>query len=41
MLAEIVDIAEAEQPDLVIVAGDLYDTAAPNAETRKDRGTGR
>src|SRR5262249_31762218 len=27
--------AEAERPDLVIVAGDLYDTAAPTAETEK------
>jgi DNA repair protein SbcD/Mre11 len=29
VLADIVKIAEAERPDLVIVAGDLYDTAAP------------
>jgi exonuclease SbcD len=29
VLAQVVDIARAEQPDLVIVAGDLYDTAAP------------
>ena len=35
VLKEIVDIAEAERPDLVIVAGDLYDTAAPTAETEK------
>jgi DNA repair protein SbcD/Mre11 len=35
VLAEIVTIAEAERPDLVIVAGDLYDTAAPTAETKK------
>jgi DNA repair protein SbcD/Mre11 len=35
VLKEIVDIAEAEKPDLVIVAGDLHDTVAPNAETEK------
>jgi len=35
VLKEIVDIAEAEKPDLVIVAGDLHDTATPNAETEK------
>ncbi|GAB1642322.1 exonuclease SbcCD subunit D [Krasilnikovia sp. MM14-A1259] len=29
VLAQVVEIARAEQPDLVIVAGDLYDTAAP------------
>ncbi|WP_305782646.1 exonuclease SbcCD subunit D [Symbioplanes lichenis] len=30
VLAQIVEIARAERPDLVIVAGDLYDTAAPS-----------
>ena len=35
VLKDIVDIAERERPDLVIVAGDLYDTAAPHAETEK------
>jgi DNA repair protein SbcD/Mre11 len=35
VLAEIVAVAEAERPDLVIIAGDLYDTAAPAAETKK------
>jgi exonuclease SbcD len=35
VLKEIVDIAEAERPDLTIVAGDLYDTGAPSAETEK------
>ena len=35
VLKEIVDIAEAEKPDLVIVAGDLHDTATPSAETEK------
>ncbi|WP_432987224.1 exonuclease SbcCD subunit D [Dactylosporangium sp. CA-233914] len=31
----LVDIAKAEQPDLVIVAGDLYDTATPTPESTK------
>jgi exonuclease SbcD len=35
VLGEIVAIAERERPDLVIVAGDLYDTAAPIADTKK------
>jgi exonuclease SbcD len=35
VLREIVDLAAAEAPDLVIVAGDLFDTAAPTAETKK------
>jgi exonuclease SbcD len=35
VLKEIVDIAEAENPDLVIVAGDLHDTVAPSAEAEK------
>ena len=35
VLAEIVSVAEAERPDLVIIAGDLSDTAAPTAETKK------
>jgi exonuclease SbcD len=35
VLRQIVDIAERERPDLVIVAGDIYDTAAPSAETEK------
>lgn len=35
VLAELVEIARAEQPDLVLVAGDLFDTAAPTpAATR-------
>ena len=29
VLAQVVDIARQEKPDLVIIAGDLYDTAAP------------
>jgi DNA repair protein SbcD/Mre11 len=35
VLAEIVRIAEQERPDLVLVAGDLYDSAAPTADTKK------
>jgi exonuclease SbcD len=35
VLKEIVDIAERERPDLVVVAGDLYDTGAPSAEAEK------
>lgn len=35
VLREIIDIAEREQPDLVLVAGDIYDTAAPSADTEK------
>ncbi|WP_030158113.1 exonuclease SbcCD subunit D [Glycomyces sp. NRRL B-16210] len=32
---EIVDIARAESVDLVIVAGDLFDTASPSSEAQK------
>lgn len=35
VLAQIVEIARGEQPDLVIVAGDLYDTAAPTPDATK------
>ena len=35
VLGEIVQIARAEQPDLVIVAGDLYETAAPTPEATR------
>lgn len=35
VLADIVRIAEEERPDLVIVAGDLFDSASPTAETKK------
>jgi exonuclease SbcD len=35
VLAQIVDIARQEQPDLVIIAGDLYDTAAPAPEATR------
>jgi exonuclease SbcD len=35
VLREVVDIARAEQPDLVIVAGDLFDTAAPTPDATR------
>src|SRR5690242_5050767 len=35
VLAQVVEIAQAERPDLVIVAGDLYDTAAPAADSTR------
>jgi exonuclease SbcD len=35
VLAQIVEIARAERPDLVIVAGDLYDTAAPSPDSTR------
>ncbi len=35
VLAQVVDIARAERPDLVIVAGDLYDSAAPAADATR------
>ena len=35
MLREIVAIARAHEVDAVLVAGDLYDTAAPSAEAQK------
>jgi DNA repair protein SbcD/Mre11 len=35
VLAEIIEIATREQPDLIILAGDLYDTASPNAVATK------
>jgi exonuclease SbcD len=35
VLAQVVEIARAEQPDVVIVAGDLYDTAAPTADATR------
>ncbi|MDG4785902.1 exonuclease SbcCD subunit D [Micromonospora sp. WMMD1102] len=34
-LAQLVEVAQAESPDLVIVAGDLYDTAAPTPEATR------
>ena len=35
MLTEIAGIADAEAVDLVLVAGDLFDTAAPTAESER------
>jgi exonuclease SbcD len=35
VLAQLVDVARAERPDLVIVAGDLYDTAVPTPDATK------
>lgn len=35
VLAQVIEIALTERPDLVIVAGDLYDTAAPTPEATR------
>jgi DNA repair protein SbcD/Mre11 len=35
VLADVVRIAQTEQPDLVIVAGDLFDTAAPSPDAKR------
>jgi len=35
VLREIVQIARAEQPDAVLIAGDLYDSAAPSAGAQR------
>ncbi|MFC4105362.1 exonuclease SbcCD subunit D [Micromonospora zhanjiangensis] len=35
VLAQLVEIARDEQPDLVLVAGDLYDTAAPTPDATR------
>lgn len=35
VLAQLVEVARAEQPDLIIVAGDLYDTAAPTPDATR------
>ncbi|SFC50111.1 exonuclease SbcCD subunit D [Micromonospora sediminimaris] len=35
VLAGVVEIARREQPDLVVIAGDLYDTAAPTPEATR------
>ncbi|MFD2764779.1 exonuclease SbcCD subunit D [Micromonospora eburnea] len=35
VLAQVIEIANAERPDLVIVAGDLYDTGAPTPEATR------
>jgi DNA repair protein SbcD/Mre11 len=34
-LAALVDVAKAERPDLVIVAGDLYDSSSPTADSTR------
>ena len=34
-LSAVVDVAKAERPDLVIVAGDLYDSSSPTADSTK------
>jgi exonuclease SbcD len=34
-LAGVVEVARAERPDLVVVAGDLYDTASPTADATR------
>ncbi|GIJ24592.1 exonuclease SbcCD subunit D [Micromonospora lutea] len=35
VLAEVIEIARRERPDLVVIAGDLYDTAAPTPEATR------
>jgi exonuclease SbcD len=35
VLAQVVDVARAERPDLVVVAGDLYDTATPTPDATR------
>jgi exonuclease SbcD len=35
VLAQIVEIARSERPDLIIVAGDLYDTSAPSPRSTR------
>jgi exonuclease SbcD len=35
VLAELVEVTRAERPDLVIVAGDLFDTASPSPEATR------
>jgi exonuclease SbcD len=35
VLAELVEVAKAERPDLVLVAGDLFDSAAPTPESTR------
>src|SRR4051794_3060445 len=34
-LGEVVQVAKDQRPDLVIVAGDLYDTASPSPDSTK------
>ncbi|MGC4896522.1 exonuclease SbcCD subunit D [Micromonospora sp. DT31] len=35
VLGQVIEIAQRERPDLVLVAGDLYDTAAPTPEATR------
>jgi exonuclease SbcD len=35
VLAELVEVARAERPDLVLVAGDMFDSAAPTPESTR------
>lgn len=35
VFGELIELTEAERPDLVIVAGDLFETAAPSAQAQK------
>jgi exonuclease SbcD len=35
VLAEVIEIAKAERPDLILIAGDLFDTAAPAPDATK------
>jgi exonuclease SbcD len=35
VLAQVVEVARAERPDLVVVAGDLYDTVAPTPDATR------
>src|SRR4051812_28672430 len=34
-LAQVVEVAKAERPDLVIVSGDLYDTSTPTPDATR------
>jgi exonuclease SbcD len=34
-LGQLVEVAKVEQPDLIVVAGDLYDTASPTADATR------
>ena len=34
-LAQLIDVAKREQPDLIVVAGDLYDTAGPSPDATR------
>ena len=35
VLAEIIDVALREEVDAILIAGDLYDTAAPSADAQR------